>query len=276
MPHTDKAPEASLVRQVSEATWHRHVALCRLFVQQDLEARFAGSLLGMMWTVVAPLLQLAVFYLVFQHVFKARVPGLDAEGYLAFLALGFWPWFAFSDAVVRAVTAIQDHAALSSKVAFPRLLLPVARVLAAFSIHAGGFVLVLLVLAVAGPVMHWDHLPFALLLWVPMLVMAIGLGLIFSALQVFIRDLAQSIGPALSLWFFLTPIVYAMAMTPPAFAAALQWNPLTAVVQSQRNLLLFGDAMIPGWQALIVGTILFPLLGLWLFRRLEPWFEDYL
>lgn len=256
--------------------WRRNASLCRLFVAQDLQARFTGSLLGAAWSLIAPLLQLAVFYVVFLHIFKARVPDLAPDAYLAFLALGFWPWFAFSEAVARSTTAVQDHAALAAKIALPRVLSVIAKVIASFAVHGIGFVAVLLVLLLVGPPLHWGGLPAALALWVPLFCLALGTGLLVAALQVFVRDLAQSIAPLLSLWFFLTPIVYALQMTPPALSSVLAWNPLTAVVEGQRSLLLFGHATITGWPGMVLGAVVLPLLGAWVFRRTEPWFEDYL
>lgn len=258
------------------AAWRRNASLCRLFVVQDLQARFTGSLLGVAWTLISPLLQLGVFYVVFLHIFKARVPGLGPDAYLVFLALGFWPWLAFSEAVTRATTAIQESAGLSAKVALPRALMVVSRVLASFLIHVFGFGAVLLVLAAIGPPLHWGGLPVALALWLPLLAMALGAGFLAAAVQVFVRDLAQSIGPLLSFWFFLTPILYSLQMAPGGLGHLLLWNPVTAVVQGQRNLLLFGEASIPGWPAMLLGAVLLPVLGYWVFKRTEPWFEDYL
>ena len=258
------------------AAWRRNASLCRLFVVQDLQARFTGSLLGVAWTLIAPLLQLGVFYVVFLHIFKARVPGLAPDAYLVFLALGFWPWFAFSEAVTRATTAIQDSAGLSAKVALPRALIVVSRVLASFVVHVFGFAAVLLVLLALGPPLHWSGLPVALTLWLPLLAMALGAGFLAASVQVFVRDLAQSIGPLLSFWFFLTPIVYSLQMAPGGLGNLLLWNPLTAVVQGHRNLLLFGDPTIAGWPALLLGAMVLPVLGYCVFKRTEPWFEDYL
>lgn len=260
----------------STGAWRRNASLCRLFVAQDLQARFTGSLFGAAWSLIAPLLQLAVFYVVFLHIFKARVPGLAPDAYLVFLALGFWPWFAFSEAVSRSTTAVQDHAALAAKIALPRALSVVAKVLASFAVHGLGFLAVLLVLLAIGPPLHWAGLPMAILLWLPLLCMALGAGLFVAAMQVFVRDLGQSIGPLLSLWFFLTPIVYALQMAPGGLSRFLLWNPLTAVVEGQRSLLLFGESAIVGWPGMLLGAVVLPLLGMWVFRRTEPWFEDYL
>jgi lipopolysaccharide transport system permease protein len=257
--------------------WRRHVSLCRHLIAQDISLRFTGSLGGAAWTLIAPIAQLAVFYFVFLHILGARVPGLSADAYLVFLALGFWPWFAFSEAVGRATTAVQDYAGLAAKVSLSRAVPVVARVLTAFLLHAIGFVAVLLVIAVLGlHDLNWSGLFPVFLLWFPLLALALGIGLLVAALQVFIRDLGQTIGLLLSLWFFLTPIVYVLDMAPPAVASALAWNPLTAVVEGHRALLLFGGDAFRGLPTLLAAAVIAPLLGAWVFKRTAPHFEDFL
>ena len=259
------------------ATWRRQAALCRHLIAQDLSLRFTGSIAGLAWTVIAPLVQLAVFYFVFLHILGARVPGLSPDAYLVFLALGFWPWFAFSEAVVRATTAVHDYAGLAAKIALPRAIPVVARVLTAFLVHAIGFLVVLAVVAVTGVVeLHWSGLPAALLLWLPMFALALGVGLLCAALQVFVRDLGQTIGLLMSLWFFLTPIVYVLDMTSVRVSSWLVWNPLTAVVEAHRAWILFGTGDVRGLGVLLGASLLVPLIGAWVFRRTSPHFEDFL
>src|SRR5579859_7648504 len=90
------------------------------FVRRDIRNRYLGSFSGGAWALLQPLIQLAVYGFVFVYVFKARPPGADASGYVPFLALGLWPWIAFSEALTRSATAIQDNAALIGKIALPR------------------------------------------------------------------------------------------------------------------------------------------------------------
>lgn len=251
------------------------VALLRLLIRQDLRQRFSGNLLGIAWALLAPLLQLAVFNLVFVHILKARVPGLEGTAYLVFLALGFWPWFAFSEALTRGCTAITEHAALADKVALPRSLPVLSAVATAFLLHAAGYVLVLLALAGFGVPLDWWRLPLAILHWLPLLALAVGVALALAAVQVFIRDLAQSIGLLVTLWFFLTPIIYAPETVPARFAEWLVLNPVTGVVDAQR-------ALLPGLSGLpnsgLVTWIAAPLmlaLGYGVFRRLRPHLEEF-
>src|SRR3982750_2531151 len=96
------------------------------FFRRELENRFAGSFTGGLWALFQPLIQLAVYTFVFVHVLKARIPGADAPGFVPFLVTALWPWIAFSEAIIRSATVVQDNAALIGKVALPREVLVIA------------------------------------------------------------------------------------------------------------------------------------------------------
>lgn len=251
-------------------------ALAGYFARQDLSGRFRGNLAGAAWVVVAPLLQLLVFYFVFLHIFRSRVPGLEGNGYLAFLALGFWPWFAFSEAIARATTALQDNAALAAKVAMPKASLVLGRVLAAFALHGAGYAVVLMLLPLLGIDLAWRWLPVALLLWLPLFVLATGLGMAGAVVQVFVRDLGQMIGHLLQLAFFLTPILYSAHMVPERFRPVLQWNPLAVLVGGGRDLMLGVTLSTTAVVVALTLTIMVSLAGWLLFRRCERHVEDFL
>jgi len=251
-------------------------ALTRRFLRLDLAARFEGNIAGAAWAILAPLLQLAVFFLVFVHIFGQRVPGLSGPGVVAFLALGFWPWFAFSEAVARATTTLPDNAALIAKVALPREALVLARVLAPFVLHGVGFVVILALMPLFGVELEWSGLWLVPLLWLPLLAMAIGIGLIVAAVQVFVRDLAQVVGHVLQLMFFLTPILYSRDIVPLWLRPVLDANPLTGIVTAMRAALLGGEFPLTPLLVSLGAAVLSMLLGAWLFRRLDPQFEDYL
>lgn len=253
----------------------RWVQLCRLFARQDLAARFEGNVGGLLWALLAPLLQLAIFYLVFAQIFKARIPGLEGLGYVAFLALGFWPWFALSESIARGASTYVEHAGLVRKVAVSLSALVMARVLAAFLLHGLGFLAVLLMLGLLGVRIDWTWLPAVIALWVPLLALAAGMALLVASAQVFIRDLAQALGLALSLWFFLTPIIYARDMVPDWLQPALDLNPMTGMVEAHRHLLLGTTGDVP-WLAMAAGAGVLVLLGVFVHRRCRPAIEDFL
>lgn len=247
-----------------------------LLVRQDLRQRFTGNVLGLAWAALAPLLQLAVFALVFVHIFRARVPGLDERGYVAFLALGMWPWFAFSEALARGASALTENAGLLSKVAVSTWDVVAARVLSAFLIHGGGFLLVLLVLILWQGGLAWTWLPLTLPAWAGVFVLALALAQALAIASVFARDVQQMLGHVLTAWMFLTPILYDPSLLPASFRPWLALNPMSALIQGIRAPLLLGDAAAAWpWQALLWPALALAL-ALAMHRRFRPHVREFL
>ncbi len=247
------------------------------FTQRELRNRYLGSFSGGLWSLLQPLIQLAVYSFVFVYVFKTRVPGADAPGFVPFLVVALWPWTAFSESIVRSTTAIQDNAALIGKVALPREVLVVAIVASTFLLHLCGFVAVCVALAVFGIPVHLAFLPLAILAFIPLFGLALGFALIFSAAQVFVRDLAQALAQIITLWMFASPIFYSRAMLPEAYQGFLDFNPMTYYVELFRSLLLGSGTISTATHIISMFLAVFVLtLGWIMFRRLAPHFEDFL
>lgn len=247
----------------------------RLFVRQDLQRRFAGNTVGIAWAVILPLLQLALFALVFVHIFKARVPDLDQLSYLAFLAIGMWPWFAFSEAVGRGAGALVENAGLLGKVAVTYWHLIAARVLVAFALHGVGFLLVLAVLLLRAEPLAWAWLPFLLLPWLQLLALALALATMLALLHVFVRDFEHITPYLLTALMFTAPILYAPAMLGPELRGWLQFNPLAWPITAIREPLLRGSLPEGGALGLLLAALI-AALAAWLYRRLRPHVEDFL
>ncbi|HRN60601.1 MAG TPA: ABC transporter permease [Chiayiivirga sp.] len=247
-----------------------------LLVQQDLRQRFTGNVLGAAWAVLAPLLQLLVFAVVFAGIFKARVPGLDERGYVAFLALGMWPWFAFSEAVARGASALTDGAGLLAKVAISTWDMVAARVIAAFIIHGIGFIVVVLLLALWLDLISLVWLPATLIAWIGLAALALALAQIFAICNVFARDTQQILTYLLTAWMFLTPILYAHSLLPPAFSGWMKVNPMTGLIAGVRDPLLWRDAsvIVPWTSLLVAGGAL--LLAWGMHRRFRPHVREFL
>lgn len=255
----------------------RSASLTLRFIARDLQNRFAGSFSGGLWALLQPLLQLAVYSFVFVHVFKARIPGADAPGYIPFLVLALWPWTAFAEAVLRSTTAIQDNAALIGKVALPREVLVVASACSSFAIHLVGFVAIILVLRLLGTPIRIEALPLAVGLYLPLFAGALGIALACAAIQVFVRDLVQALGQLLPLLMFGAPIFYDRSLLPERVRGLLDMNPFTFYAESFRAVLL-GHGRFDFTQfgiALVLAAFVL-LAGHWLFRRLDRHFEDFL
>jgi ABC-type polysaccharide/polyol phosphate export permease len=247
------------------------------FIQRDIRNRYLGSFSGGLWALLQPLLQLAVYSVVFVYVFKARAPGADAPGYVPFLALALWPWTAFSEALIRATTAIQDNAALIGKVAIPREVLVIAAAAANFLIQGIGFLAIILALRAFGVPVHLAQLPWVLSLFALLFVLALGFAFLFAAVQVFVRDLAAALPQLLMLWMFASPVFYGRESLPERYRHFMDWNPFTYYTESFRSILLNPTPSVPAGSISAVAIALAVLaIGVFVFRRLNPHFEDFL
>ncbi len=246
-------------------------------VSRSIRKDYLENVTGFAWLILQPLMLLGVYAFVFGVVFEARVPEDLEVGFVAYLAVAFWPWTAFSEAVIRSSGTITANSALIGKVAFPSELLPLSMVVATFTMHMVGYVAVLIVLQMTGSDIHWLGLLAAVPVLMLLCLLAGAIGLFAGALQVFIRDVAQVLPPLMTFWFFSTPILYSSAQLPEAVAAVVAWNPMGWFVGMLRGALLEGRFEL---DAAVAAAALVSPFCLWLalrfFRRLSGHFEDFL
>jgi len=248
------------------------------FIRRDVRNRYLGSFSGGLWALLQPLVQLAVYGFVFVYIFKAKVPDSDATvGYTPFLALGIWPWIAFSEALTRATTTIQDNAPMIRKIRMPREVLVFAAVTASFLVHGVGFCAIVVALRAFGVPIDLLALPFALAGFVQLFVLALGFAFLFAAVQVFVRDLAAALPQLLMLWMFASPVFYTRAQLPERFRGWLDWNPFAHYTEFFRAILLHaGGYSARGMVLSLAVAVAVLVIGLHAFRRLDPYFEDFL
>jgi len=246
-------------------------------VSRAIRTEYLENLTGFAWLIVQPLLLLAVYSFVFTTIFKARIPDAGAIGFVPYLAIAFWPWTAFSEAVLRSSNSISRNAALIGKVAFPNEMLPLSTVTATFLMHMVGYIAVLLVLQLMAVPIQWLGLLAAIPVLLGLFLFACGLALFSSALQVFIRDVSQILPPLMTFWFFTTPILYSSSILPEQWARFMQLNPMTWYMERLRDFLLFGNYSFSSVDLLVpLLTLLLFGLSLAFFRRVSAHFEDFL
>jgi len=217
---------------LSELFVYRQVLLVLVF--RDLKARYRGSVLGLLWTLLNPLLLMATYSLVFAVYVRVEIPE-----YPIFVFSGLLPWIWFSSALMSGANSIVDAGTLIKRVAFAPQVLPAVAVTATLV----NFLLALpLLLAFA---LSWG-LPITwaiLLLPIPIaiqFVFTLALTITVSMLGVRYRDLNHLLGNVVTLWFFLTPIVYPATSVPDRFRASLLVNPLTPLIVSFQDILYRG------------------------------------
>lgn len=252
-----------------------HLFLLKELVKRDVQSRYAGSWLGLLWSFVQPLWMLLLYTFVFSAVLKIPLPdGLRTDNFAAFLFCGLLPWMAIQEGVSRASTAVTDNAALVKKLRFPAEILILSVVMAALIHEAIAGAIFLVALAVTGD-LAWQGLPLLLLALPLQVALTLGLGLLLGSVHVFFRDIAQVLGMVLTGWFYLTPIVYPLDMVPERLQPWIAWNPLTSLVELYRQALLGGRlALVPGMAGLVVAALVLLFAGSRIFARLKASFPD--
>ena len=253
----------------------RDRALFLNFFTRELTTRYLGSATGLAWAVLHPLALLGVYHFVFTTVFRAG--NFDGKSFLVFVAVALWPWLAAQEALVRATVSLGGYAALIRKVAFPHEIIVYASVGATLALQFAGYLVVLVALKAFGEPLRFEGLLLAVPLWIVLAIAVMGLALLLSALQVFIRDVEHVLMPLLMITMYLTPILYPLTLVPENVRPWVAANPFGWLVARLRDALLDGRLSLQ-WTdavALAVALALF-CAGRWVFRRLSPHFEDFL
>jgi len=253
----------------------RNRNMIRGLVWRDILGRYRGSVGGLFWTLLNPLLLMLTYSFVFGIVLRTRFEGDPSRsGFVLYFLAGMLPWLPFSEAAGRAPSVLPEHRNFVKKVVFPLEALPVSLTVGGLVTQAfalGVFLLLLVVLRGAVPLsLIW--LP-ALL--VPQVLLTLGVCWFLAALGVYLRDLPQVNGFLLTLWFFLTPICYPETSLPQWAMAILSKNPLFVLVRGYRAILLDpgAPALGPLWKLWLLSAAVFILGHAW-FYRLRKTFAD--
>lgn len=245
--------------------------LLYFLVLRNLKLRYKQTALGAAWALLQPLLTMGVFTLVF-----GRLARLDSDGlpYPVFALAALVPWTYFANAFTQAGNSLVDQQQLLTKIYFPRLLLPLAAIIAGLVDLAIAFVLLLLVLAWYGiePTVRLLAVPaFALLA----MATALAPGVWLAALNVRYRDVRYVIPFLVQIWLFVTPVVYSSRLIPERWQPLYNLNPMAGVVDGFRWM-VSPEAPAPAAGLAVSAAAVAILLtaGLYFFRRVERSFAD--
>jgi lipopolysaccharide transport system permease protein len=232
-----------MIRRIVEIFQYRE--LVKNLVIRDLKVRYKNSVLGVLWSLLNPLLMTVVFTVVFTLMVPSDIPNFPV-----FFMCGFLPWSFFSSSVAGATTSIVGNAHLVKKVYFPREILPLSVTLS----NLVNFLLALIVLFGMILVFRTRLTPAVLMLPLIIfvqLIFTVGMGLLLSTANVFYRDTQHILEVVLQAWFFLTPIFYPITILPESqqilgFTVDIQlWlrrlNPMASLVASYRDVLYRGE-----------------------------------
>jgi len=253
----------------------RRLDLIISLTKRELMARYRGSVLGLLWTLVTPMVMIAIFTIIFAGIFKAKFGTSSSQwDYALYLFCGLLPWNAFQESVQLSSGTIVARANLLKRVVFPLETLPVSLSLAAVVNQLFGT----LVLVVAAAVLrHEIHatIIFLPLILIPQIIATFGAAWLVAALGVFVRDIVQRVALVLMAWMYLTPIIYPESLVPENYRRAINLNPFTPLVRNYRRVIL--DGLSPDWQGLayfLAFALVLFLFGYWWFARSRKNFAD--
>ncbi len=254
---------------------HRQRDVIRLLARREFMSRYAGTTAGVVWVIVQPAATVLIFWFVFAVGLRGATGPAGAQ-FLPWFVCGLVPWLMFSEVLTMSTNGVRGNLQLIKKTPFPSEILPIVYISAAAAGHAVMLLLALLIAWVYG-VAPGPGLLALPLYFCALCFLLLGLCWLGSALNVFHRDIGQSIGIIINLWFWLTPIVWDRSLLPGRWAEALSLNPMVFIVDGYRSSLL-GAAPGPGRAGdaavfLLISVLVF-VGGAEVFRRLKLEFAD--
>jgi len=245
--------------------------LVKHLAMREIKARYKQSFLGLLWVVLNPFFQMVILSFVFSNIVKFPSLGIP---YPVFLYAGLLPWVYFSTAIGASMSVLIDNSPLVKKIYFPREILVFAALIAKtfdFFLSSILFIALLLYFKIT---FTWYMLIFIPIFLIQFLFMY-GLGLLLSALNLFYRDVQFLFNLILTLWFYLTPVIYATEFFPEQYRWIFKINPMSVFINAYRQVLFTGTMPNIGSLGIGIGISIGLFAGSYLlFKRLEGIFAD--
>lgn len=252
------------------AVW-RYRELLYFLVWREIKIRYKQAAIGIGWAILQPVIAMLIFTAIFGYF--ARIPS-DGVPYAVFAFTAILPWTYFSEAFRRGGTGLVDDADLIRKIYFPRLIIPLAMVVAPLVDFLLSFVVLLVLLAWYGimPTANIVFLPFFLLV---AMVLALAVALWLGPINVRFRDIKHTLPFLIQIWMYASPVVYPLSMVPERWKLLYSLNPMVGVIEGFRWALLGKEN--PDFLAMSVSLFLIVLVllgGIVYFKKMERFFAD--
>lgn len=275
-PHSRKP--ASLL-SLAATTWgHRNLIF--QMAKRDVIGRYKGSVMGLLWSFINPIFMLAVYTLVFSVVFKARWAGGGATesktDFAVILFVGLIIHGLFSEVLNRAPFLIVHNANYVKKVVFPLEILPIVTLCSVLFHSLISLIVLLLAFFVFNGFLHWTAI-FTPLVFLPLLVLTLGLAWFIASLGVFIRDVGQTVSLLMVVTMYLSTVFFPIAALPQELQPVILLNPLTFIIEQARAVLIWGkmpDFVGLGTYTLVAVVVMW--LGYAWFQKTRKGFADVL
>ena len=245
--------------------------LLKTSIKKDIRGRYKNSILGVFWSFLNPLLQLAVYAIVFPLIMKSDIPN-----YTVFVCCGLIPWTFFSTAISRTSFVMVENGNIIKKVYFPREILPISIVTSELVNFFISTIMILAFVLAYGMGFTW-YIVFYPVILIVQYVLLIGISLLVSSLTVYFRDLQHFIGILLQLLFYATPIVYGMDIIPVSFQWILKLNPMSYIIDGYRSIFYYQRMPdLVGLGIVFAISIVLCIVGYFIFNKLQKRFAEEL
>ncbi|MDO4356928.1 MAG: ABC transporter permease [Clostridia bacterium] len=249
----------------------RYLPLVRELVIRDLKLKYRRSVLGYIWSLLNPLLMMAVMTLIFSYMFRFDIPN-----YPLYLICGQTLFSFFNEATNMSMYSIIQNGTLIKKVYVPKYIFPVSRVASSFVTMLFSLIAIIIVMIATRTTFHFS----VLLFWVPLVYLFIfscGIGMILAAFAVQFRDITHLYSVVTMAWMYLTPIFYPITSVPSEVAGVIAYNPLYNFITIFRELVLYGN--IPPfatWASGVISSVAIFVIGVFVFRKMQKNFILYI
>ncbi|MFB0845131.1 ABC transporter permease [Paenibacillus oleatilyticus] len=251
--------------------------LIQQFIKREVITKYKGSYLGVLWSIITPLIMLSIYTYVFGVIFKSKwdfAISSSKQEFAITVFCGMIVFSIFSETITKSPSVITNNPNYVKKVVFPLEILPVSLLGGAIVNFCIGVTILLIgKIAFIGNI-GWTllYLPVIIL---PLLLFSLGLAYIFASLGVFLRDLEHTIGIAVQALYLLTPIFYPLSAIPENLRNVILINPIAGIVDNMRKIVIWGiepDMTLWGYQ--LIGSIILLQIGYWWFMKLRKGFAD--
>lgn len=244
-------------------------------VKKEIRGKYKGSFLGVLWSFINPLLMVLVYWLVFPYLMRGQM-----DNYLIYLVTAIIPWTFFTNVMAQGMASVRSNAGIIKKVYFPREILPLSVCVAGLINFFISCVIVLVFCATFNVGFSW-HLILLPIIAIVQFFICLGATLMFSAINVYIKDMEYIINFIINMLFYGTPILYSIdnmtktSDVPSALVKLVNLNPFTHLMNIYRDIFLYHEiSAISSWLYVIGVAILIFILGLFIFKKLEKGFAE--
>ena len=238
-------------------------------VKKEIRGKYKGSFLGILWSFINPLLQVAVYAIVFPYIMRVKT-----DNYLQYLIVGIIPWTFFTTVLNQGMITVRMNAGIIKKVYFPREILPISVALSGLVNFFISCIIIVLFCVLGGVGISW-HIILLPVFAVIQFFLTLGVVMALSAINIYVKDTEYLVNFIVNMLCYATPILYPVTLFPQKIRWVLYANPLTELITAYRDIFMYHQlpALLPTLYLVCITIAVF-FIGLLIFRKLEKGFAE--